>query len=600
MKKQDPFERRPGVAYANGKANVTVWAPLKEKVELKVYGKQEWNLPLEKNEWGFWETQTDKLKPGDLYKFVINGDQAFPDPASLAQPQGVHGPSQVTDSHFPWTDEHWKGIAKEDLIIYELHVGTFTDSHNFDGVIEKLPYLKDLGITAIEVMPVSQFPGDRNWGYDGTYPYAVQQSYGGLSALQKMVNAAHEAGIAVLLDVVYNHFGPDGNYLENYAPYFTDKYKTPWGAAINFDGPWCDGVRQYFIQNALFWLGECHIDGLRMDAVHAIWDYSAKHVMLQLQEEVRSLETETGRRKILIAELDLNQPRYITAPEQGGFGLDAQWIDEFHHALHSFLTGEQDGYYEDFGELWKVKKAFSDSYVYDGIYSRHRKKIFGVPATHLPYSSFIAFSQNHDHIGNRALGDRLVHTLSDEQLKLAAAAVLLSPHIPLLFMGEEYGEKNPFLFFVHHQNEELAEMVRKGRKEEFGYFNFKEEFPDPQDKDTFLKSVLSWAHAADAGNAAMLSWYKSLIALRKNRPALRGTERNHMIMHSPAGFPDLMIAERTSGNDTVIIVFNFSSNQQPLPPQYSGYPAILHSHNEAGDNTTLPPFAVTILDANKK
>ena len=600
MKELDPFRRRPGVFYnADGSASITVWAPLKNTLSLEIMGEEGLSIPLEKDEWGFWQAQTNRLKPGLLYKFRIDEENAFPDPASVSQPQGIHGPSEVLDRSFNWTDTDWKGIAKEDLIIYELHIGSFTAMHDCEGVISKLPYLNELGITAIEIMPVAQFPGDRNWGYDGVYPYAVQHSYGGLAALKKLVNAAHAAGIAVLLDVVYNHLGPDGNYLSQYGPYFTDKYKTPWGKALNFDSAWCDGVRQYFIQNALFWLDECHIDGLRMDAVHAIWDYSAYHVLQQLQDEVRTLEQSNGSKKILIAEMDLNQPRYITETAKGGYGLDAQWADEFHHALHSVLTGEQNGYYEDFGSIKQLEKAFRDSYVYDGVYSPHRKKMFGVPATGLPYSSFVVFSQNHDHIGNRMLGDRLTTCLSAEKLKLAAAFVLLSPHIPLLFMGEEYGEKNPFLFFVHHSNEELVEIVRKGRRDEFSYFDFKDDFPDPQSDDTFQKSVLSWSHHSCAEGIALLDWYKLLIHLRKARPALRETARSHMTVKPMHEHNRLLIAERTAGGEKLILLFNFSDAVQQLPEEYNMLPVVIDSGNNQTAPAQLQPFSVTILEAVK-
>jgi maltooligosyltrehalose trehalohydrolase len=601
MQIQDPFRRRPGVYYnANGTSGITVWAPLKNKVTLVATGESSFSLPLEKDEWGYWQLQTSRLKPGDLYRFSIEDEDPVPDPASVSQPQGIHGASEVLDRQFNWTDTGWKGIAKEDLVIYELHTGSFTGTHDFEGVIQRLPYLKELGITAIELMPVGQFPGDRNWGYDGVYPYAVQHSYGGLHGLKQLVNAAHEAGIAILLDVVYNHLGPDGNYLEAYGPYFTDKYKTPWGKALNFDSAWCDGVRHYFIQNALLWLEECRIDGLRMDAVHAIWDNSAYHFMQQLQDEVRTLEERTGRKKILVAEMDLNQPRYITGTDKGGYGLDAQWADEFHHALHGVLTGEQNGYYEDFGTLQQLEKAFRDSYVYDGVYSPHRKKMFGVPATGLPYSSFIVFSQNHDHIGNRVMGDRLTGSLSIAQLKLAAAFVLLSPHVPLLFMGEEYGERNPFLFFVHHSDPELVEIVRKGRREEFSYFNFKEDFPDPQAEETFGQSVLSWAQETNNEYADMLNWYKILIHLRKARPALRGTARSHMQVKPVHAQQKLLIAERSAGGERLVLLFSFSDTPQPLPSEYAALPVVLDSE---GNNTApeqLLPFSVTVLEAVKK
>lgn len=596
------YHPRPGVFLRNdGLADITVWAPEAETVALVTEGNQPLTIALEKGEWGYWQAVTDRLAAGDRYRFLLNNDdESYPDPASVSQPDGVHGPSQVTDRQFTWTDDNWKGIKQEDLIIYELHTGAFSCAHTFAGIIEELPYLQQLGITAIELMPVSQFPGNRNWGYDGVFVYAVHGYYGGLAGLKQLVNAAHAAGIAVILDVVYNHLGPDGNYLEQYGPYFTDKYKTPWGKALNFDSAWCDGVRNYFLQNVLFWLDECRIDGLRMDAVHAIWDFSAHHIMQQISEAVRQLEEATGRTKILIAEIDLNNPRYIQQPEAGGYGLQAQWIDEFHHSLHSVLTGEVNGYYEDFGKLQHLEKAFRDTYVYDGNYSLHRKRAFGTPVGDLPYSKFIVFSQNHDQIGNRLLGDRLTAALSPQQLKLAAAAVLLSPYIPMLFMGEEYGEKKPFLFFVHHEKEELIEAVRKSRKEEFAYFKFEGDYPDPQAEELFESCVLT--PAADRGEEEkeLFNWYQQLIHLRKTRPALRCFERSDVNVWPVNEEERILIIERTGNSDALIIVFNFSKEVRPLPDVCHGLDYVITSSDQEDYSTHhISPFAVSVFEKKK-
>ena len=383
---------------------------------------------------GYWSTTLDNITAGTQYWYKLNNDILRADPASRWQPKGVHGPSAIVSRDFNWTDNDWTGLSLQNMIIYELHTGTFTPQSNFKGIISKLNYLQSLGITAIEIMPIAQFPGSRNWGYDGVFPFAIQNTYGTVDDLKQLVNEAHLHGIAVILDVVYNHAGPEGNYLRDFAPYFTEKYKTPWGNAMNFDGPECDGVRDFFIQNALMWLDEFHIDALRLDAVHAIYDFSAKHLMEELTEEVRLLEQRAGAKKILIAELDLNNPRYITPVEKGGYNMDAQWVDEFHHAVHTVLTGEKSGYYEDFSGLDLVAKSLQWSYVYTGEYSPHRKKRFGVEPRNTSYDQFIAFIQNHDQVGNRLAGDRLSATLSKEQLKLAAATLLLSPHVPLLFM----------------------------------------------------------------------------------------------------------------------------------------------------------------------
>lgn len=493
-----------GANYKKEECIFTVWAPGKKNVELLLTGSPA--LSMQQDERGYWSVTVVGYEHGQTYKYRLDNDKDFPDPASRHQPLGVHGPSAIADTDFEWTDDEWAGISMSDMILYELHVGTFSMKGNFEGVIDKLDYLQQLGITAIELMPVAQFPGERNWGYDGVYPFAVQDSYGGVDGLKRLVNEAHNKGIAVVLDVVYNHLGPEGNYFPEFGPYFTEKYKTPWGKAINFDDANCDGVRNYFWQNASMWLNEFHIDGLRLDAVHAIWDNSANHFIAELKKK-------TGPEKILIAEFDLNNPRYINPVEKGGYGLDAQWVDEFHHALHSVVTGEVNGYYEDFGEMSQLAKSLKHSYVFTGEYSKHRKKHFGMMPEGNSYSQFVVFSQNHDHIGNRLLGDRLTRQVSFEALKLIAATVLLAPQVPLLFMGEEYGETNPFQYFIHHSDKNLIEATRKGRKEEFHYFNWQGEVPDPQSEEVFYQCKLSFAQ--DKRSLNLLEYYKKLIALRK-------------------------------------------------------------------------------------
>ncbi len=510
-----------------------------------------------KDERGYWQQVVPGAGAGTRYKFKIDGGKSFPDPASMSQPEGVHEASEVIDRSFPWTDLSWKGILLSDMVIYELHVGTFTSAGTFEGVISKLEYLKALGVNAIELMPVAQFPGSRNWGYDGVFPFAVQNSYGGVRGLKTLVDEAHKTGIAVILDVVYNHLGPEGNYFSEYAPYFTDQYKTFWGSAINFDDAWCDGVRSYFWQNALMWLNDFHIDGLRLDAVHAIRDFSARHFLEELRTRVTALEAHTGRSKVLIAELDLNHPRFIDPPSKGGYGLDGQWIDEFHHALHAVVTGETSGYYEDFGRVSHIGKAMRDSYVYTGEYSLHRKKSFGVLPADNPYSRFVVFSQNHDQVGNRMLGDRLTSQLSFEALKLVAAAYLFSPHVPMLFMGEEYGEKNPFQYFISHTDKALVEAVRKGRREEFSYFQWEGEVPDPQSEETFRQCVLNWETDKDEQSIALLACYTFLIGLRKDRRAMLARERNSLIV-LPSVNEQVLLFERRSGKDVLLFALNFS------------------------------------------
>ncbi len=510
----------------NGQCTFTVWAPECNTVQVVLEASPQLPWPMEKGEGGYWTVTLDKVTPGMLYWYQLDNELPRPDPASRGQTAGVHGPSAIPDNSFDWTDTDWQGIELAEMILYELHTGAFTPAGTFQGIISKLDHLQTLGITAIELLPIAQFPGHHNWGYDGVFPFAIHNEYGTAADLKQLVNAAHQRGIAVILDVVYNHAGPEGNYLADFGPYFTDKYKLFWGGAINYDGAWCDGVRNYFIQNALMWLDEFHIDGLRLDAVHAIFDSSALHIMEELTAQVRLLEQRVQRRKILIAEFDLNNPRYISPVAQGGYGMDAQWVDEFHHALHAAITGEKTGYYEDFGPLEDLARSLQNSYVYTGQFSKHRKRNFGKMPENTGYNQFIAFVQNHDQIGNRLLGDRLSTMLSAEGLKAAAATLMLSPHVPLLFMGEEYGEKNPFLFFTNHSEEELINNLREGRRKEFAVFNWEGEVPDPQDEAIFNQSKLSWQIDEVPG---LLRFYKNLIAFRKEQPALQNFRRGDAV-----------------------------------------------------------------------
>ena len=543
-----------GAWYNPAGSEFIVWAPECKNVELVLESPSPTLHPMSRDEQGYWKISLP-VDRGTHYRFRLNDDKSYPDPASYYQPLGVHEPSMLAARlDFPWTDDEWNGIPLSNMIIYELHTGCFPETHDFDGIIRRLDYLSELGINTIELMPLGQFPGKCNWGYDGVYPFAVADAYGGFEGFQRLVNAAHAKGIAVLVDVVYNHFGPEGNYLPKYGPYFTDEYHTPWGNAINFDGAWSDGVRNYFLQNARMWLEDYHADGLRLDAVHAIYDSSAYHFIQELKDLALDVGTRTGVTKTLIAEIDLNDPRYINPIEKGGYGLDGQWIDEFHHALRTLLTGESTGYYEDFGDIAHLEKAFRHTYVYNGIYSRHRKRTFGGHADLNPYSQFVVFSQNHDHIGNRAMGDRLTSCLNFEQLKLAAATVLLSPYIPLLFMGEEYGEKNPFQFFTDFSDPALIESVRKGRQREFACFAKGYELPDPQSPDTFLRSNLSWDYHQGQG-ASLLAYYRHLIDFRKTRPAMQGLTREDVHIHPVQG--QTLSFERKIINDHIYIWLHF-------------------------------------------
>ena len=524
-----PFDKRElGMnLYPEEGVRFLFWSPTASSTGLEVTNKG--YFPLDRKDYGYWEGSFPEINSGDRYMVVIDKNKKIPDPVSLSQPDGVHAASEVIDTFALFQKTKvWEGFDPANLIIYELHTGTFSPKGSFQGIIEKLDYLVDLGINAIELMPVAQFPGSRNWGYDGVYPFAVQQSYGGAKGLAELVTACHVKGIAVILDVVYNHLGPEGNYLPVAGPYLTDKYRTPWGSAINFDDEWCDGVRRYFIENALMWLRDFGIDGLRLDAVHAIKDNSTLHFLAELAGSVEKLNCQTGSNHFLIGECDLNDVRYISPANEGGMGLDAQWCDEFHHALHALITGERQGYYTDFGNLSSLTDSFNNAYVYNGKFSEHRKKLFGNSTNGIPGNRFVVFTQNHDQTGNRMSGERLSSLVDYESLKLAAAAMILSPFAPMLFMGEEYGEDAPFLYFTSHSDTELIEAVREGRKREFKEFMTGDEPPDAHDEDTFKRSMLSWNIDSDEKRKKLLEYYKLLIRLKKSHPALKPGNRENV------------------------------------------------------------------------
>lgn len=518
-------------------------------------------IPLAPSEYGYWTLTTPELQPGSRYSFSLDGKPPLPDPSSLYQTKGVHGPSAAFNlGDFRWSDQQWVNPPLTDYIIYELHTGTFSPESSFRGIINKIPHLLSLGITAIEIMPVGQFPGSRNWGYDGVYPFAVQDSYGGPRDLQQLVDACHKAGIAVILDVIYNHLGPEGNYLPSFGPYFTEKYHTPWGQALNFDDAWCNGARDFFIENALMWFRDFHIDALRMDAVHAIRDMSAKHILQEIRERSTELEKIINKKFYLIAELDLNDPKYIRPANNGGYGLDAQWIDEFHHALRVTAGQDPEGYYSDFNGLNDLAKSYRDAFVYDGQFSSHRKKFFGLPASTNTGDQFVVFSQNHDQTGNRMLGERTSTLVSFDMCKLMAGAVLASPYLPMLFMGEEWNEPNPFLFFISHTDEKLAALVNEGRKKEFSYFNWEGEPPDPRREETFTTSSLQWSLKDKGQHKTMFTYYQSLIALRKNNAALRSTDRHHTIVESDEN-RKLIVLKKTAGKEELMCLMNFSKEK---------------------------------------
>lgn len=498
------------------KVRFKVWAPHCRKVEVKLEGRRRsGRYPLEKQDEGYFSTELEGVSQGDRYTYLLDSKKERPDPISRYQPDGVHGPSSIVDpNRFGWKDRKWKGLPLARYIFYELHVGTFTPQGTFEAAIEKIPYLRKLGITVVELMPVAQFPGERNWGYDGVGLYAVQESYGGLQGLKRFVDACHREGLAVCLDVVYNHLGPEGNYLADFGPYFTNRYHTPWGDALNYDWSQCGPVRRFVIDNALYWVTEFHVDALRLDAIHGIFDFSTKHILEELNDAVTLQAAKLRRRVHVIAESDLNDSRIIRPKKQKGYGLDAQWSDDFHHAIHAVVTDERRGYYRDFGRIGDIVKAHRDGFVYDGKYSAFRKRRHGNSVKDLSPEKLVVCSQNHDQIGNRAFGERLGTMISFESQKTVAALVLLAPYLPLLFMGEEYGETAPFQYFFDHGDPKLVRAVQEGRRYEFLSFGWKD-IPDPDSTETFSSSKLQWRLTEGGKHRFLLRLYTELIALRK-------------------------------------------------------------------------------------
>ncbi len=490
-----------------------LWAPEASAVDLVLENSHQ---PMDKGISGWW-IAAETLAPGADYRFSVDGGTPFPDPRSQWQPFGVHGPSRVLDhSAFAWTDRGWQAPPLASAIIYELHVGTYTPEGTFEAIIDKLDHLAELGVTHVELMPVAEFSGNWGWGYDGVDLFAPHHCYGGPAGLKRLINACHERGLAVLIDAVYNHFGPVGNYLNQYGPYTTDWHTTPWGAAVNLDGPQSVEVRRYICDNAIMWLRDYHCDGLRLDAIHALIDMSAMHILEQLSIEVDALERQLGRHLVLIAESDLNDPRIVRAREVGGYGIDAQWSDDYHHALHSLLTGETSGYYSGFGGFAPLAKAIVNVFVYDGCYSVYRQRTFGRSPAGIPRNRFIVCSQNHDQVGNRAAGDRLVSLVSRGRLKIAAALTLLSPDVPMLFEGEEWAASTPFQYFTNHQEQWLAAAVSEGRRSEFRAFGWRpEDVPDPQESDTLIRSKLKWEEVELPEHREILEWYRALVQLRR-------------------------------------------------------------------------------------
>jgi maltooligosyltrehalose trehalohydrolase len=570
-------------------SEISVWAPLAGSVEIQIGSE---NVPMQRRDWGWWAIEDPGILPGRDYGFVLDGGRPLPDPRSQWQPCGVHGLSRIVDhGEFRWTDRHWQPRPLSSAVIYELHIGTFTRQGTFESAIACLDHLAELGVTHVELMPLAQFSGARGWGYDGVDLYAPHNAYGGPNGLKSLVDACHARGLAVIIDVVYNHLGPDGNYLGQFGPYFTTRHTTPWGQAVNFDGPGSYEVRRFFIDNALMWLRDYHADGLRLDAVHAILDTSATHVLEQLAAEVKILEARLGRHLVLIAESDLNDPRLIRRPEVGGYGLDAQWNDDFHHALHTVLTGEQNGYYADFGAMQHLAKALTRGFVYDGCYSPFRERLHGRPATGISGHQFIAYLQNHDQIGNRALGDRSHHLMGPGLAKIGAAVLFTSPFVPMLFQGEEWGAAAPFQYFTSHEDPDLGCAVSEGRKREFASFGWTaDEVPDPQDPATYERSKLDWAELPSAEAEDMLAWHRALIEFRNSTPDLLDGRIDKVTAYfDEAG-------SLTIRRGSVVVECNLGETDRTCPAGPHSEPA-MHSDKRIrreGDGFILPGQSVLI------
>jgi len=576
-----------------------VWAPRATKMAVKIGNALHPMTGPDHSGW--WKAAVEEAGSGTDYAFLLDDDpKPYPDPRGLWQPHGVHGPSRLYDhKSFAWSDTHWQGPPLSGAVIYELHVGTFTTAGTFDAAIEQLGYLFELGITHIELMPIVEFPGRHGWGYDGVALFAVNDLYGGPDGLKRFVDACHTRGLAVLIDVVYNHFGPVGNYTTKFGPYLTNRHCTPWGDAVNFEDVGSDQVRRFFCDNALMWMRDFHVDGLRLDAVHEFIDRSAIHFMEQLSTEVEILSAMLERRLVLIAESDLNDPRMVRPREAGGYGMDAQWSDDFHHALFTVLHkgDEGKGYYTDFGSFKKLAKALTSVFVYDGIYSRYRRRIHGRPVDGLSGHRFIGFIQNHDQVGNRATGDRLEQIIGIARSKVAAGVVLMSPFIPLLFQGEEFAASTPFQYFADHDDPAMAKAVLEGRKREFAAFGWNPDvIPDPEKTETFERSKLNWDEIHESTHGEMLEWFRQLIRLRRDSPSLNDGDMDHVKVH----FDE---SKRWLTMDRGQIRMMCNLGDAPVELENPGqYPLLLASQGGIeikGEMVLLPPDSLAILSCEK-
>jgi maltooligosyltrehalose trehalohydrolase len=589
-----------GASLHEGTTTFRVWAPRCRSVDVVLEGRRP--VSMRRDEGGLWEVALSGVGAGTRYQYRLDGERYRPDPHSRFQPEGVHGHSVVVDpTEFGWTDQGFRGHEAAALVLYELHVGTYTAAGTFEAMIPHLGALRDLGVTAIELMPVAEFPGSRNWGYDGVHLFAPQSTYGGPRGLRRLVDACHAHGLSVFLDVVYNHLGPEGNYLAEFGPYFTDRYRTPWGLAVNFDGPESQGVRRFVIENARLWVREFHVDGLRLDAIHAIWDASPVHVLTELAEGVRAEARALGRPAHVIAESHDNDRRLVLPRAGGGLGLDGVWSDDFHHTLHTLLTGERGGYYVDFGRPRQLERVLTEGFAFQGEPSEYFGRERGTPSADLPGDRFVVFLQNHDQVGNRARGDRLSTLVSFEALKLAAALLFVTPSIPLLFMGEEYGETAPFQFFTSFLDPALAEAVRQGRTDEFKRFLWQGTVPDPGSPGTFVRSRLNHSLATARRHRELRDYYRHWLALRRTHPALgtRGKEAARASL-DPDGRV-LTVTRGASRGSEVALVANLGAAVRPLAEPPAGWRVLLDSDDTrfagTGSRKPLQGFQALLYEA---
>ncbi len=583
-----------GADYQDGTCRFSVWAPNHSRIALLLTGDNR-HIAMDKAGGGYWTHTIEGFEAGTRYMFELDGKDAKPDPASHYQPDGVFGASQVIDhDSFRWSDRGWRGLDIKDLVFYELHIGTFTPEGTFKAAIERVAELQEFGVNAVELMPITQFPGSRNWGYDGVFPFAVQNSYGSPDDLKALVNECHARGVALFVDFVYNHLGPEGNCLNDYGPYFPRTQMGRWGAAVNLDGPQNDGVRNYFLENTLHWFSRYHLDGIRLDAVLSMHDSSPRHFLSELNEKVKAYAESSGKKVHLIAETGYNIPHVLAPPEQSGFGFDAQWLDDFQHAIFALITGEREGYYRDYGSIQDVAEALTEGYVYVGDEGDYKRRSPAESFGWIGADKIIVFSQNHDQVGNRLLGDRLTTIAGFEAAKLAAGIVLLSPYVPLLFMGEEYGETAPFLFFTDYQSTELTQAVREGRKKEFAHFHWQGEIPDPQSTETFEKSKLNWQQRYSGSGQKIAAYYRALIELRKKHPIFQ-CQSDRQIRHV-TNDENILFIHKQHGDAEAGVVANFfkESASYDFPFEDGTYVKIFDSADFAwnGPGPTLPTLAV--------